>query len=152
MLGKLSRWLRMLGHDVEYFSSKDDLELLRKAKSENRVLLTRDLELYKRAMQIRVEVVLVKSESLIIRLVELAKKFDFALEIEMAISHCTICNDRIRSVSKENIIKEIPKATAKYYEKFWKCIGCGQVFWQGAHWKRIEKTLDDARKLLKLNF
>ena len=70
----------------------------------------------------------------------------------MAISHCTICNDRIRSVSKENIIKEIPKATAKYYEKFWKCIGCGQVFWQGAHWKKIEKTLDDARKLLKLNF
>ena len=49
MLGKLARWLRMLGHDVTYNIQLNDNELLELAKKENRVLLTKDLELYKRA-------------------------------------------------------------------------------------------------------
>ena len=50
MLGKLARWLRMLGHDVTYNVELDDNVLLEVAKKENRVLLTRDLELYQRAI------------------------------------------------------------------------------------------------------
>jgi uncharacterized protein with PIN domain len=50
MLGKLSRWLRMLGQDVIYSVEFDDSELLELAKREDRVLLTKDLELYKRTI------------------------------------------------------------------------------------------------------
>ena len=50
MLGKLARWLRMLGHDVIYLVEFDDSELLELAKKEERVLLTKDLDLYKRAI------------------------------------------------------------------------------------------------------
>ena len=50
MLGKLSRWLRMLGHDVKYSTELNDAELELLAKTENRVLLTKDLELYKHAV------------------------------------------------------------------------------------------------------
>ena len=50
MLGKLTRWLRMLGQDVIYTGSMDDKELIQKAKKENRVLLTRDRELYQQAI------------------------------------------------------------------------------------------------------
>ena len=40
------------------------------------------------------------------------------------------------------------KATSMYYDNFWKCPGCGQIYWQGTHWKRIEKTLDQAQSML----
>lgn len=49
MLGKLTRWLRMLGQDVEYSNNMEDSELLVTAKREGRILLTRDFELYQRA-------------------------------------------------------------------------------------------------------
>ena len=48
MLGKLTRWLRMLGQDVEYSTKLSDDELLASAKAEGRILLTRDFELYQR--------------------------------------------------------------------------------------------------------
>ena len=50
MLGTLAHWLRMMGHDVAYFAQFGDNELLILAKAEERVLLTRDLELYRRAV------------------------------------------------------------------------------------------------------
>ena len=50
MLGKLSRWLRMLGQDVEYNVELGDDQLLVQAKAEGRVLLTKDFELYQRAL------------------------------------------------------------------------------------------------------
>ncbi len=50
MLGKLTRWLRILGQDVVYSVEFNDSELLDLAKKEKRVLLTKDFELYKRAI------------------------------------------------------------------------------------------------------
>lgn|GEM_PF-5615370 len=48
-VGKLARWLRMMGHDTTYDVYLEDRELLEIAKFENRVLLTKDKELYKRS-------------------------------------------------------------------------------------------------------
>ncbi|MEJ2242600.1 MAG: DUF5615 family PIN-like protein [Candidatus Bathyarchaeota archaeon] len=61
MLGKITRWLRMLGHDVNYFRSTDDKKLVELAKKEKRVLLTRDRELVKRAKGLGAEAVLVET-------------------------------------------------------------------------------------------
>ncbi|NIU39448.1 hypothetical protein GWN65_05640, partial [Candidatus Bathyarchaeota archaeon] len=71
------------------------------------------------------------------------------LQINLKTSRCSKCNTQIRSVRKDTIIDKIPKKTSTYYHEFWECPNCKQVYWQGAHWKRIEKTLRDARKALK---
>jgi len=148
MLGKLTRWLRMLGHDVEYTGSMGDKELVQKAKKESRILLTRDVELYQRAIGRGAEAFLVESPNQTANLANLAKRFKFKLEIDVKVSRCPKCNSKIRAVSKASVENKIPRTTSSNYDEFWQCQGCGQVYWRGAHWKRIDKTLAEARKAL----
>jgi len=149
MLGKLTRWLRMLGHDVVYTGSMDDKELIQKAKKEKRTLLTRDLELYRQAIAKGAEAFLTESPNQTANLAKLAERFKFQLEIDVKVSRCPKCNARIKPVSKADIISRIPKTTSSNYSEFWECSGCQQIYWRGAHWKKIEKTLEEAKKTLK---
>ena len=149
MLGKLTRWLRMLGHDVEYSRSDDDKKLIERAKSEKRILLTRDLKLYQQAMTQGVDAVLVEAPTGAEKLADLAGRFNFKLEIDVTVSRCPKCNAKIKPVSKDMVLDRVPETTSTYYNEFWECLGCGQVYWQGAHWKRIETTLKEARKALE---
>ena len=149
MLGKLTRWLRMLGHDVHYYRDADDKKLLELAQSEKRVLLTRDLELYQRAESQSVEAVFVEVATEAEKLACLASCFGFKLEIDLSVSRCPKCNKLIRAVSKDVVVNQIPELTSTYYDEFWRCPGCGQVYWRGAHWKKIEATLDEANRKLE---
>lgn len=148
MLGKLTRWLRMLGHDVHYYRDSEDKKLVKLAKSEKRILLTRDHELYQQAVTSGVEAVLVEATEEAKKLAYLAKLFNFKLEIDLSSSRCPKCNTQIKAASKRSVINQIPPATSTYYNYFWKCPGCNQIYWQGAHWKRIEEILKEARNIL----
>ena len=151
MLGKLARWLRMLGHDVTYNVQLNDNELLETAKKENSVLLTRDLELYQRSIAKSIDAFYIEGKSESERLAEVAKRYGVELEINMEKSHCPVCNTKLKATPKEQLSGELEKNTFTYYDKFWKCPNCGQVYWQGAHWKQITNTLKDAQtKLEKL--
>jgi uncharacterized protein len=150
MLGKLARWLRMLGNDVTYDVKLDDLKLLELAKSEKRTLLTKDLELYHRAVGKGIDAYFVEGKSEEERLAELAKRYGITLEIDMDKSHCPVCNAKLKATLKEGLIDEVEKNTFTYYDRFWKCPNCDQVFWQGAHWKQISNTLCEAQKKLEL--
>jgi len=150
MLGKLTRWLRMLGHDVEYSSKLDDAQLIMVAKKERRILLTRDLELYQQATAKGVNAVYLEGKTEAEKLAYLAKRFKIKLEIDMATSRCTKCNTQVKPISKEKAADRIEKSTFSYYNDFWECPKCGQVYWQGAHWTRIRKTLEAAKESLNL--
>jgi len=82
------------------------------------------------------------------KLAFLAERFGFKLEIDLRCSRCPKCNAELEAVAKDEVADEIPEATSRYYSEFWKCMGCGKVYWQGAHWKKIEKTLEKARSRL----
>jgi len=148
MLGKLTRWLRILGHDVEYTGSMDDKELIQEAKKESRVLLTRDVELYRQAIAKGAEAFLIENPNQTANLASLAKRFKLKLGVNVKISRCPKCNGTISTVSKAQITDKIPPTTFSNYDEFWQCQKCGQVYWRGAHWNRIEETLDEARKAL----
>jgi len=136
----------MLGQDVVYTCSMNDKELIQKAKKEKRVLLTRDNELYQQAIRKGAEAFLVKGKTEAEKLASLAKRFKFQLQIDAKISRCPKCNTRIKSVTEADVVNRIPKITSSHYNEFWECPKCGQVYWHGAHWKRIEKTLTEAKK------
>ena len=149
MLGKLSRWLRMLGHDVEYSNDLDDDQLIATATEEDRVLLTRDVRLFRKASVGGVEAFLVKGRTETEKLAELARGFGLRLEMDVESSRCPRCNAGIRSVSKEEIADRIPESTSRFYDEFWICEDCGQVYWRGSHWMRISRTLDQARRMVE---
>jgi uncharacterized protein with PIN domain len=149
MLGKLTRWLRMLGCDVEYSQSLDDRQLIETAKAEGRVLLTRDQELYQQAVKHGIEAFLVEGKIEAENLADLSKQFNLKLEIDVTVSRCPKCNTKIRPVSKEMVVGRVPKGTLARYEDFWECPNCGQIYWQGAHWKRISRTLKEAERKME---
>ena len=147
MLGKLTRWLRMLGQDVKYSTQFEDAELMATAVREHRVLLTRDLELYKRALAKGIDTFYVEGRTEAEKLAELAERFNFSLTIDLKRSRCPRCNAKILLTPKEQLAGEVEKNTFTYYSEFWKCPNCGHVYWQGAHWKGILSTLEEAKKI-----
>ena len=151
MLGKLTRWLRMLGQDVTYNIKLNDNELLEVAKKETRVLLTKDLELYQRATARGIDAFYVEGNLESDRLSQVAKRYKLVLAIDMEKSNCPVCNSKLKGTPKEQLSSELQKNTLNHYGEFWKCPNCSQIYWQGAHWKQINNTLNEAQaKLEKL--
>lgn len=150
MLGKLARWLRMMGHDVKYSNSTDDSTLLTIAKEEHRILLTRDFALYQRAVAREIEAFYVEGQTEQERLAELAATFGISLEIDMATSRCPKCNTQVKPVPIEKVANRVEKSTLEHNINFWECPKCGQVYWQGAHWTKIRETLEISWNLQKL--
>ena len=148
MLGKLTRWLRMLGHDVEYSNKLDDAQLIMVAKKERRILLTRDLELYQQATAKGVNAFYLEGKTEAEKLAHLAKRFNIKLVIDMATSRCTKCNTQVKPTSKENVADRVENSTFSHYNDFWECPKCRQIYWQGAHWAKIRKTLETAKENL----
>jgi uncharacterized protein with PIN domain len=136
----------MIGHDAEYSNSSEDSELLTIAKKENRILLTRDFELYKHAVAKEVEAFYIEGQTQEQRLAALAEKLDIKLEINMVTSRCPKCNTQVKPISKEKVAGRVEKNTFKHYNKFWECPKCDQVYWQGAHWTKIRETLETAKQ------
>ena len=149
MLGRLSRWLRILGHNVEYSNNLDDAQLLTIAKKETRTLLTRDFELYRHATAKGMDAFYVEGETGEERLAALAKRYGMDLRIDMTISRCPKCNTKVKPITKIEAAGKVEKSTFEHYEEFWKCPKCGQIYWQGAHWTRIKRTLEVAQEILE---
>jgi hypothetical protein len=149
MLGKLTRWLRMLGCDVEYANDIEDKRLMTLAMKEKRTLLTRDLELFQQAKARGIDTLLVEGRTEVERLACMARKYDFPLEIDVTVSRCPKCNARIRPIARDEVADKVEQATFKFYSEFWACPECGQIYWQGAHWTRIRETLEQAKKAIR---
>ena len=141
MLGKLARWLRILGYDVEYASKFSDKELVETAKAEGRILLTCDLQLFQQASMHGAKSFLVQGIGEAYRLAVLANRFNLKLEVDVSVSRCPKCNTRVGIIPKERVIGRIPEKTFSRYDEFCECPNCKKVYWQGAHWKKINETL-----------
>ena len=149
MLGKLARWLRMMGNDVVYDTRLTDNQLLALAKQETRTLLTRDLELYRRATTKNLDAFFVEGKSESDRIAEVAKRCDLDLAVDMEKSNCPLCNAKLKAAPKEQLSSQLQKNTLLHYDKFWKCPNCSQIYWQGSHWTQITNTLTEAQRKLE---
>jgi uncharacterized protein with PIN domain len=139
----------MLGHNVKYSCKLDDAQLITIAKKERRVLLTRDLELYQQAIAKGINAFYLEGQTEAEKLAKLAQRFGIKLDIDMATSRCPKCNTRVKPILKEKASGKVEKSTFSYYDEFWECPKCGQIYWQGAHWIKIRNTLEAAKETLK---
>jgi uncharacterized protein with PIN domain len=152
MLGKLTRWLRMLGYEAYYENDRSDVDLLSIAKQNSLVLLTSDEELYRTATFRGVESFLVRGKTEPERLAELAERYKLRLKIDTQQSRCPDCGSPITPTPKREVENSVPAATFKVYKTFWVCTNpnCAKVYWQGSHWNKIEQTLRAAKKIIDL--
>ena len=151
MLGKLSRWLRILGHEAQYLKNGSDKKLLSHAKDDSLILLTSDAQLYRTAISKGVESFLINSKDNPERLADLAHRFNLKLEIDLTQSRCPTCGSPIKPILKDKATNSVPPTSFKVYQSFWACTNnsCAKLYWQGSHWKKIEETLRNAREILE---
>jgi uncharacterized protein with PIN domain len=137
-LGHVARRLRMLGFDVLYRNSYSDAEVAQIACREQRIVLTRDRDLL-----IRRDVTLgcyVHATGAEQQLDEIVVRYDLASQIR-TFSRCLNCNGLLRPVAKEAVRARLPDDSARHYERFFQCDGCGQVYWEGTHVLRMRQRI-----------
>jgi len=149
MLGSFTRWLRLLGHEAEYFKGASDDFLLDRAISEKATLLTRDEELFRRARARGLEAFFVEGEDEAERLSRVAGRFGLRLDVDEVLSRCPTCGSSLRRVDVDEVRDMVPRGSLRRYREFWACTGCGKAYWRGSHWKKINETLERARRLLR---
>jgi len=135
MLGSLAQWLRFLGYDTLYPQAMDDTGILKWARDDDRILLTRDKELSFRAAGLGH---LVPSDVLDEQLADIRTAFDLDLHGEKLLSRCSLCNAMLIAIDSVEAGKAgVPLPIVQRHAKFWRCPGCGQVYWPGSHYERI---------------
>jgi len=148
MLGRLVRWLRILGYDSVYLADAEDEELMDMAEEEDRILLTADVALYEKSLSRGIEAYLVENKNHLERLLCLAEEFDLSVELDPGVSRCPICNSELEEVSSLEVEDRIPPASLARSDRFWRCVNCGKLYWQGSHWDDIENRLSWIRRSL----
>ncbi len=148
-LGKLARWLRMLGHDVTYDPQVTDTALLEEGRKRGRIIVTRDKELFQKAIKANLNAILLKNDKITKQLKEIAIRLKISLELNP--TRCSICNGLLVKVSKQFLTQKVPKRSLKAYNEFWECQNCGKIFWPGIHWQNISKTLRKISKSVNTN-
>jgi len=151
MCGKLARWLRILGFDASYLKDAEDEDLLKAAKEEARVLVTRDVELYRKALKLGLSVILISGASVVDGLSEFLKVVEAEPIVNIERSRCPNCNGALTKTGREDVAGRVPPRTYSVYREYWVCGGCGKVYWLGSHWRNITKILNDVKAKLKGN-
>ncbi|HDQ00202.1 MAG TPA: hypothetical protein ENN22_13615 [bacterium] len=138
MLGKLARWLRILGYDTIYQPDFSDDDLFFCSYLENRVLLTRDRALAGRMHKDRV--LLLNDTDLKSQLTEVVQCFDLKTE-GLVFSRCTICNQKIIPVEKAVVADRVPAYIFDTICQFYYCQNCDKVYWEGSHLQHAKQFL-----------
>jgi uncharacterized protein with PIN domain len=138
-LGKLTRNLRMVGFDVAYDPRAHDRQLLDVMGRENRALLTRDRRLLMHA--IVKTGYCPRSQDPDEQTVEVIRRFDL-LSLITPFTRCLRCNAPLENVAKADVIEKLEPLTKIHYEEFRRCAGCGQIYWAGSHFEKLEKRIE----------
>jgi uncharacterized protein with PIN domain len=144
-LGKLTRDLRLLGMDVLYDPAAEDRQLLGIATTENRALLTRDRRLLMHAVV--QHGYYLRSQQPLEQTIEVLRRFDLFSTI-VPFTRCLRCNAPLERVGKAQVIQQLEPLTKIYYEEFHRCTGCGQVYWAGSHFDKLQTRIKDIRAML----
>jgi uncharacterized protein with PIN domain len=150
MLGRLAKWLRILGFDVVYLSKAEDSELAGIARREGRVLLTRDTGLIERTAK-RPNRLFVRSDDWEDQLVQVLDTYDLWDDVH-ANTRCLACNLPLKPIPRERARNLVMPYVCEHASTFALCPGCNRVFWQGTHYgdmeRKIERLLDRRGKTI----
>ena len=147
-LGKLVRDFRLLGMDVVYDRDADDPQLVAVAGAQDRALLTRDRRLLMHSA-VRHGYYL-RSQNPLEQTIEVLRRFPLA-PVPVPFSRCLRCNALLEPAEKEKIIGQLEPLTKIYYDQFRRCPGCGQVYWSGSHFEKLEKRIKAIQSRLHEN-
>lgn len=137
-LGGLARLLRLAGFDTLYDNACRDDVIVALARQEERIILTRDLELLKRRDVTRgCFLHALKPEK---QFAEIIRRLDLAASAR-PFSLCLECNAPLRPITKAEVLERLPERVRERHERYATCDVCRRVFWEGSHWLKMKAVL-----------
>lgn len=136
MLGRLATWCRLLGIDSLFSTTESDSEMMERARSEDRILVTMDRELVDRCLKNSIKCISISSkrtEEQIAQIISVTgTPVDFPNNMR-----CPACNGILVHTSADEAKGSVPEDMIKKSPNFWRCPSCGKSYWEGSHWPNI---------------
>ena len=133
---RLARWLRLLGADVIADASLTGAELLKTARADNRILVTRD-----KRLRTAPDAFFVESNAIRGQLREAVIRFGLDPRM-IALTRCSRCNRELTPVARELVSRRVPPYVFASHDRFAECRECGRIYWPETHPERMHAMLD----------
>jgi uncharacterized protein len=146
MLGKLARWMRVMGCDVEYFPEISDRQLSDRARRDNRIILTRDTRLVQQKFN-RDNAFLVIGDHYPDQLRQVVQAFAIDPFRDM-LSRCLRCNMPLVSIEKNDLAGKVPLYVFETQDRFEACPQCRKIYWKATH---VEQMVGRLKNILGSN-
>lgn len=140
MLGKLARWLAIIGYDAEFAggTGRPDLELLAEAQTEGRIFVTRDGRIPDVA---GVRKIVLRDAGHEDQLRQLAAELGLKADPARLFTRCAWCNKPLETVPREEALPLVPPKVRTLDTPFWRCRACSRLYWNGTHTDRVRETI-----------
>ncbi len=142
-VGKLAKWLRIMGYDALLFTEEDDGKMVKVALAQNRVILTKDTQIMRRRLVTsgRLRAILVEDSDAKAQLQQIveALKLDFQFR---PFSICLECNQSLVERSKDEVRDLVPPYVFNAQSQYMECPSCHRIYWRGTHWQAMSRELE----------
>jgi uncharacterized protein with PIN domain len=146
-VGKLAKWLRIMGYDALLFSGDDDGKMVKMALAQNRVILTKDSQIMKRRLVTsgRLRAVLIKDDDVKVQLQQVVETLNVDYHFK-PFSICLECNQRLQEKNKDEVRELVPPYVFKTQSLYMECPSCHRLYWRGTHWQAMTRELEKMAK------
>ena len=141
-VGRLAKWLRIMGYDAILPRDYDDGELVRIALREGRIILTKDRGIAQRRVVTtgQLTAVLIQHDDLKNQARQVIETLP--LEGPERFSRCIRCNQLLEEMPRELVGDQVPPYVLATQQEFMACPSCGRIYWRGTHWANINRELE----------
>lgn len=142
-VGKIAKWLRMVGFDADRYTGGDDAAIIAVALSENRILLTRDRRIMKRRAIVsgRIQAILIESDHFKAQVQQVVGTLRLDKRRFRPFTLCIECNRLLEERVKEAIRDRVPPYVYQTQGRFAECPACRRLYWQGTHWQNMNQEI-----------
>ncbi len=146
-VGKLARWLRMMGYDTLFFAGGDDSQMVATALAEDRVILTRDTQIMRRRVVTngRLKVILIKSDEPERQMRQVVETLNLDWQFQ-PFALCLECNQSLVARDKQQVQDLVPPYVFQTQSQYMECPACHRIYWRGTHWQAMTKKLEKFMK------
>ncbi len=143
-VGKLAKWLRMMGYDSLFFGDGDDGEMVALALAEGRVILTRDSHIAERRVVARghLRAIHIKSDEPVEQMRQVMEMLRLKPYFR-PLTICLECNVPLEPRAKEQVKDRVPPYILQTQDEYVECPACHRVYWKGTHWQAMKRALSE---------
>ncbi len=141
-MGKLAKWLRIMGYDTLFFDGINDSRMIATALAEGRVILTRDTQIMKRRVVTsgQLKAILIKGDEPELQMHQVIDSLNLDCQFR-PFTICLECNQPLVERSKRQVKDLVPPYVFQTQNQYMECPACHRIYWRGTHWQTMTKKL-----------